>query len=128
MSFSGASRVVAITPILLAVALVGSATTAVAADMPSFENYCPEAAQFQFPTSAGKRFMAYLQCSSSENKFKEQLQKHWRLVTDDDVKICMKYKGKKNAIDSYSGLMGCLSELVGERCYSGELNCRGEVL
>lgn len=116
----------AVAPILIAVILSATATNA--AEMPSFDNYCAEAAQFQFPTNAAKRFMVYVQCSSSENKVKQQLEDHWSLVKDEDLKICLKYRGRKNGPNSYSALMGCLSSIVGERCYSGELNCRGEVL
>lgn len=114
------------TPILIAAIL--SATATEAAEMPSFKTYCKEAAQFQFPTNPLKRFMVYSECSSFENKMKDELARHWLLVKDEDVKICLKYRGKKYGINSYSSLMGCLSEIVGERCYSGELNCRGEIL
>ncbi|ANP87570.1 hypothetical protein [Rhizobium leguminosarum] len=97
-----------------------------AAELPVFQGYCEEVSQH--PIKPAQRFLAYMQCNNFENRFKEQLQKHWFLVTDDDMKICMKYKGTKNETKSYQQLMGCLSQAVGEKCYSGKLTCRGKTL
>ncbi|MBX5163600.1 MULTISPECIES: hypothetical protein [unclassified Rhizobium] len=113
----------------LAIAVFASTISfsAKATEFPTFQGeYCTEVAKQ--PIKPAERFLALIQCNRSENQFKEQLQKHWFLVTDDDMKFCMKSKGTMNEIKSYLQLMGCLSDIVGSKCYSGKLTCRGKTL
>ena len=99
------------------------APRAMSAELPVFLDYCTEYSQRA--TTPAQRFADYFQCNSAESQAKSQLQKHWSLVTDDDMKICMKYKGTQDEIRSYQNLMLCLSQFVGSRCYAGKMICSG---
>ncbi|MDC7744356.1 hypothetical protein [Rhizobium binxianense] len=119
------------TPIPFFLAIVVFAGTisfpAEATEFPAFQGeFCTEVAKK--PIKPADRFLTLLECNRSENRFKEQLQKHWFLVTDDDMKICMKSKGTMDEIKSYMQLMVCLSDIIGRKCYSGTLTCRGKTL
>lgn len=116
-------------PFFLAIVVFTSTISfpAEATEFPAFQGeFCTEVAKQ--PIKPADRFLALIQCNRSENRFKEQLQKHWFLITDDDMKFCMKSKGTMNEIKSYQQLMGCLSSIVGQKCYSGTLTCRGKTL
>jgi len=111
--------------LVLAIGILISAWSSAArsAELPQFQGYCEEVSQRQITPL--ERFTAYVQCSAIENRTKAQLEKHWSLVTDEDMKICMRYKGTQDEIRSYPYLMMCLSQLIGAQCYSGKLSCGG---
>ncbi|TCR90040.1 hypothetical protein [Rhizobium sp. BK376] len=116
---SGAGRILAAAGILISL----WPAAARPAELPVFQGYCEEMSQRALNPAQG--FLAYIQCTTQENRAKAQLARHWSLVTDSDMKICSKYKGTKNEIRSYLDLMGCVARLVGQRCYSGEVSCGG---
>jgi hypothetical protein len=98
-----------------------SVSAAHSSEIPVFEGFCTKMASK--PVKLMDRLATYAQCTAWENESKDQLEKHWSWVSDDDLKHCLRYKGTMYEMESYVSLNGCLSGLVGLRCFSGELDC-----
>ncbi len=103
------------------VLMLSSFPAAHSAEIPVFEGYCTEMASK--PVKLMDQLATYAQCGAWEDEAKAELQKHWSWVRDEDLKHCLRNKGTMYESKSYLSLNGCLSGLVGLRCFSGELDC-----